>query len=43
MSFPAPEIFKAYDIRGNVDTRMLLRYYHPHGRELAQKLAREWK
>jgi len=27
-------------VNGNVDTRMLLRYYHPHGRELAQKLTR---
>jgi integrase len=27
-------------VTGHKDTRMLLRYYHPHGRELAQKLAR---
>lgn len=34
------EIHELAKVNGNVDTRMLLRYYHPHGRELAQKLAR---
>ncbi|MFY2645462.1 tyrosine-type recombinase/integrase [Achromobacter insuavis] len=34
------EIHEQAKVNGNVDTRMLLRYFHPHGRELAQKLAR---
>ena len=34
------QIHELAKVNGNVDTRMLLRYYHPHGRELAQKLAR---
>lgn len=34
------EMHELAKVNGNVDTRMLLRYYHPHGRELAQKLAR---
>lgn len=34
------EIHELAKVNGNVDTRMLLRYYHPLGRELAQKLAR---
>lgn len=34
------EIHELAKVNGNVDTRMLLRYYHPHGRELAQKLNR---
>ena len=33
------QIHELAKVNGNVDTRML-RYYHPHGRELAQKLAR---
>lgn len=32
------QIHELAKVNGNVDTRMLLRYYHPHGRELAQKL-----
>ncbi|MCW3151886.1 tyrosine-type recombinase/integrase [Achromobacter spanius] len=34
------QIHELAKVNGNVDTRMLLRYYHPHGRELALKLAR---
>jgi len=34
------EIHELAKVNGNVDTRMLLRYYHPHGRELARKLMR---
>ncbi|WP_427184839.1 tyrosine-type recombinase/integrase [Bordetella bronchialis] len=34
------QIHELAKVNGNVDTRMLLRYYHPHGRELAQKLTR---
>ncbi|MNR03862.1 Phage integrase family protein [compost metagenome] len=34
------QIHELAKVNGNVDTRMLLRYYHPHGRELAQKLSR---
>lgn len=35
--FDAHELAK---VTGHKDTRMLLRYYHPNGRELAQKLSR---
>ena len=34
------QVHELAKVNGNVDTRMLLRYYHPRGRELAQKLAR---
>jgi integrase len=34
------QIHELAKVNGNVDTRMLLRYYHPLGRELAQKLAK---
>ncbi|ROT46337.1 site-specific integrase [Pusillimonas sp. NJUB218] len=34
------EMHELAKVTGHKDTRMLLRYYHPHGRELAQKLAR---
>lgn len=34
------QIHELAKVNGNVDTRMLLRYYHPNGRELAKKLAR---
>lgn len=37
---PIFEIHEMAKINGQKDTRMLLRYYHPRGRELAQKLAR---
>ncbi|WP_334168257.1 tyrosine-type recombinase/integrase [Achromobacter mucicolens] len=34
------QVHELAKVNGNVDTRMLLRYYHPRGRELAQKLTR---
>lgn len=34
------EMHELAKINGQKDTRMLLRYYHPRGRDLAQKLAR---
>ena len=34
------EMHELAKVTGHKDTRMLLRYYHPHGKELAQKLAR---
>lgn len=34
------EMHELAKVTGHKDTRMLLRYYHPHGRELAQKLSR---
>lgn len=34
------EMHELAKVTGHKDTRMLLRYYHPHGRELAQKLTR---
>lgn len=34
------QIHELAKVNGNVDTRMLLRYYHPDGRELARKLTR---
>lgn len=34
------QIHELTKVNGNVDTRMLLRYYHPDGRELARKLVR---
>ncbi len=34
------EMHELAKVTGHKDTRMLLRYYHPHGRELALKLAR---
>jgi integrase len=33
-------IHKLAKVTGHIDTRMLLRYYHPSGRELAKELAR---
>lgn len=37
---PIFELHEMAKINGQKDTRMLLRYYHPRGRDLAQKLAR---
>lgn len=34
------EMHELAKVTGHKDTRMLLRYYHPNGRELAKKLAR---
>jgi integrase len=34
------EMHELAKVTGHKDTRMLLRYYNPHGRELAQKLTR---
>lgn len=34
------EVHELAKVTGHKDTRMLLRYYHPHGRELAAKLNR---
>lgn len=34
------EMHELAKVTGHKDTRMLLRYYHPHGRELAKKLTR---
>lgn len=34
------EMHKLAKVTGHKDTRMLLRYYHPHGRDLARQLAR---
>jgi len=34
------QIHELAKVTGHKDTRMLLRYYHPHGGELAKKLAR---
>lgn len=37
---PIFELHELAKISGHKDTRMLLRYYHPSGRELARKIAR---
>jgi len=37
---PVFELHEMAKVSGHMDTRMLLRYYHPKGRELAMKLAR---
>jgi len=37
---PIFELHELAKISGHKDTRMLLRYYHPDGRELAKKIAR---
>lgn len=37
---PIFELHEMAKVNGQKDTRMLLRYYHPRGRDLAQKLAR---
>lgn len=40
MLAPIFEIHEMAKISGHIDTRMLLRYYHPRGRDLAFKLTR---